>query len=82
MEFKVGDKVSVLDTKLLYDAHVGDVGIVTRVLGRYLEVDFPQCGYEQYVYPHQVQPVSEVIKVDCHKPNVLQRIWNHLRGIK
>ena len=83
MGLKVGDKVSVLDTELLYsEVRVGDVGVVTRLLGHYLEVDFPQYGYEQVIYTYQVQPVSEVIKVDCHKPNVLKRIWNYLRGIK
>ena len=29
-----------------------------------------------------IEPVTEVIKVNCRKPNVLQRIWNYLRGIK
>ena len=29
-----------------------------------------------------IEPVTEVIKVNCREPNVLQRIWNYLRGIK
>lgn len=86
MELKVGDKVSVLDTELLRGyIRVGDVGVVTDLGGlggTCLKVQFPQYDCEQYIYTYQVQPVSEVIKVNCHKPNVLQRIWNYLRGIK
>ena len=29
-----------------------------------------------------IEPVPTVLKVNCRKPNVLQRIWNYLRGIK
>ena len=29
-----------------------------------------------------IEPVTEIIKVNCREPNVLQRIWNYLRGIK
>lgn len=29
-----------------------------------------------------IEPVSTVLKFNCRKPNVLQRIWNYSRGIK
>ena len=84
MEFKAGDKVSVLDTEGTFDIQVGDVGVVSdyQKEPRWIRVYFPKYGFCQNLDAYQVQPVSEVIKVDCHKPNVLKRIWNYLRGIK
>ena len=83
MELKVGDKVSVLDTEGIWIVGVGDVGIVQEITTSGLtEVYFSKYKLVQYFDSYQLQPVSEVIKVDCHKPNVLQRIWNYLRGIK
>lgn len=36
----------------------------------------------QLVRVVDIEPVSTVLKFNCRKPNVLQRIWNYLRGIK
>ena len=39
-------------------------------------------GIETWGRVQDIEPVPTVIKVNCRKPNVLQRIWNYLRGIK
>lgn len=39
-------------------------------------------GSETWGKVSDIEPVTEVIKVNCRKPNVRQRIWNYLRGIK
>ena len=48
------------------------------VLQVYIELD----GIETWGKVSDIEPVTEVIKVNCREPNVLQRIWNYLRGIK
>jgi len=39
-------------------------------------------GTETWGRVQDIEPVSTVLKFNCRKPNVLQRIWNYLRGIK
>ena len=39
-------------------------------------------GTETWGRVQDIEPVPTVLKFNCRKPNVLQRIWNYLRGIK
>lgn len=82
MGLKVGDKVRVVDTSMTFNIEPNTVGTVALVSEGTVCVKFPNRVGGQYVRPNHVQPVSEVIKINCHKPNVLQRICNYLRGIK
>lgn len=59
--------------------------------GTVLEVDYSGCELQVYIEldggetwgrVQDIEPVSTVLKFNCRKPNVLQRIWNYLRGIK
>ena len=59
--------------------------------GTVLDIDYTGCelqvcielgGVATWGRVQDIEPVTEVIKVNCRKPNVLQRIWNYLRGIK
>lgn len=59
--------------------------------GTVLEVDYSGCGLQVCIEldgsktwgrVQDIEPVPTVIKVNCREPNVLQRIWNYLRGIK
>lgn len=47
-----------------------------------LQVCIELDGVETWGRVQDIEPVTEVIKVNCREPNVLQRIWNYLRGIK
>lgn len=59
--------------------------------GTVLEVDHNDCelqvcieldGIGTWGRVQDIEPVSTVLKFNCRKPNVLQRIWKYLRGIK
>lgn len=50
--------------------------------GGMLQVCIELNGVATWGRVQDIEPVTEVIKVNCRKPNVLQRIWNYLRGIK
>lgn len=60
--------------------------------GTVLRVDRSDCSLQVYIElldgsetwgrAQDIEPVPTVIKVNCREPNVLQRIWNYLRGIK
>lgn len=47
-----------------------------------LQICIELDGTETWGRVQDIEPVSTVIKVNCRKPNVLQRIRNYLRGIK
>ena len=84
MTLQIGDRVQVLDTDCISPSvQVGDIGVVVPcTLGEYTKVYFDSINIHQYFRTEQIKPYTEVIKVNCRKPNVLQRIWNYLRGIK
>lgn len=82
MGLKVGDKVRVVDTSLTHGIELNAIGTVALIGERVLYIKFPDWIVGQYVRHNHVELVSEVIKVNCHKPNVLKRICNYLRGIK
>lgn len=59
--------------------------------GTVLIVDHTDCelqicieldGTETWGRVQDIEPVPTVLKFNFRKPNVLQRIWNYLRGIK
>ena len=59
--------------------------------GTVLDIDYTGCELQVCIAlgdvatwgrVQDIEPVTGVIKVNCRKPNVLQRIWNYLRGIK
>ena len=47
-----------------------------------LQVCIELNGIATWGRVQDIEPVPTVIKVNCREPNVLQRIWNYLRGIK
>lgn len=47
-----------------------------------LQVCIELNGVETWGRVQDIEPIPTVLKVNCRKPNVLQRIWNYLRGIK
>lgn len=69
------------DTFSVYSEREGTVRIVDRT-----DCELPICieldGTETWGRVQDIEPVSTVLKFNCRKPNVLQRIWNYLRGIK
>ena len=80
MAIKVGDKVQVLDTECTYSIKVGDVGTVKEILSGLVVVEFHSRSVTQWLSPYQLQPVDEVIRVDCHKPSIFKRVFMYLRG--
>ena len=60
--------------------------------GTVLDIDYTGCelqvcielldGRGTWGRVQDIEPVTGIIKVNCREPNVLQRIWNYLRGIK
>lgn len=47
-----------------------------------LQVCIELNGVATWGRVQDIEPATTVLKVNCRKPNVLQRIWNCLRGIK
>lgn len=84
MPLQIGDRVQVLNTDCVSPrVKVGDVGVVVpSTVSKYIRVYFDSIELNQYFSTDQIKPFNAVIKVDCRKPSVLQRIWNYLRGIK
>lgn len=94
MELKdvyVGQLVRVADTVPAKGFNWGTFSVYGEREGIVLEVDHTDCdlqvcielgGTETWGRVQDIEPVSTVLKFNCRKPNVLQRIWNYLRGTK
>ena len=94
MELKdvyVGQLVRVVDTVPAKGFNWSTFSVDSEREGTVLEVERTDCelqvgielnGVETWGRVQDIEPVSTVLKFNCHKPNVLQRIWNYLRGIK
>lgn len=94
MELKdvyVGQLVRVVDTVPAKGFNLDTFSVSGEREGTVLEVDYTDCelqicikldGTATWGRVQDIEPVSTVLKFNCRKPNVLQRIWNYLRGIK
>ena len=94
MELKdvyVGQLVRVVDTVPAKGFNWYTFSVYGERVGTVLEVEHTDCklevcielnGIETWGRVLDIEPVTEVIKVNCREPNVLQRSWNYLRGIK
>lgn len=95
MELKdvyVGQLVRVVDTVPAEGFNGDTFSVYGEREGTVLDIDkwggmFQVCiklsdGIETWGCVQDIEPVSTVLKFNCRKPNVLQRIWNYLRGIK
>ena len=94
MELKdvyVGQLVRVVDTVPAKGFNWSTFSVDGEREGTVLEVDYTGCELPVYIEldgiatwgrVQDIEPVPTVLKVNCRKPNVLQRIWNYLRGIK
>lgn len=94
MELKdvyVGQLIRVVDTVPAKGFNWDTFSVAGEREGTVLIVDHSGCslqvcieldGGETWGKVSDIEPVTEVIKVNCREPNVLQRIWNYLRGIK
>ncbi len=69
------------DTFSVYGERIGTVVLIDSdcALQVYIEL---LDGSGTWGKVSDIEPVTELIKVNCREPNVLQRIWNYLRGIK
>lgn len=94
MELKdvyVGQLVRVVDTVPAKGFNWYTFSVDGEREGTVVDVDHMDCelqvcielnGTQTWERVQDIEPVPTVIKVNCRKPNVLQRIWNYLRGIK
>lgn len=94
MELKdvyVGQIVRVVDTVPAKCFNYDTFRVDGERVGTVLEVDHTDCELQIFIELNgtttwgrvqDIEPVPTVLKVNCRKPNVLQRIWNYLRGIK
>ena len=94
MELKdvyVGQLVRVVDTVPAKGFNWDTFSVYGGRDGTVLEVDYTGCDFQVYIEldgiatcgrVQDIEPVPTVLKFNCRKPNVLQRIWNYLRGIK
>ena len=94
MELKdvyVGQLVRVVDTVPAKGFNWDTFSVDGERKGTVLIVDRTDCelqicieldGTETWGRVQDIEPVPTVLKFNCRKPNVLQRIWNYLRGIK
>lgn len=94
MELKdvyVGQLVRVVDTVPAKGFNRDTFSVAGEREGTVIDVDYTGCELQVHIEldgiatwgrVQDIEPVTEVIKVNCRKPNVLQRIWNYLRGIK
>ena len=95
MELKdvyVGQLVRIVDTVPAEGFSYTTFSVYGEREGTVLMVDHSSCSLQVYIElldgsetwgrAQDIEPVTGVIKVNCREPNVLQRIWNYLRGIK
>ena len=94
MELKdvyVGQLVRVVDTVPAKGYNWDTFSVTDEREGTVIDVDYTGCELQVHIKladietwgrVQDIEPVTEVIKVNCREPNVLQRIWNYLRGIK
>ena len=95
MELKdvyVGQLVRVVDTVPAKGFNWDTFSVAGEREGTVLMVDHRDLSLQVYIKlldgsrtwgkVSDIEPVTEVITVNCREPNVLQRIWNYLRGIK
>ena len=94
MELKdvyVGQLVRVVDTVPAKGYNRSTFSVYGEREGTVLDIDkqddmLQVCielnGTRTWGRVQDIEPVPTVLKVNCRKPNVLQRIWNYLRGIK
>ena len=94
MELKdvyVGQLVRVVDTVPANGFNWSTFRVDGEREGTVLIVDHSDCllqvcieldGIRTWGRVQDIEPVSTVLKFNCRKPNVLQRIWNYLRGVK
>lgn len=94
MELKdvyVGQLVRVVDTVPANGFNWWTFSVDGEREGTVLIVDRTDCelqicielnGDKTWGRVQDIEPVPSVLKFNCRKPNVLQRIWNYLRGIK
>ena len=92
MELKdvyVGQLVRVVDTVPAKGFNWDTFSVDGERDGTVLAVDHGDCllqvcieldGVETWGRVQDIEPAT--LKFNCRKPNVLQRIWNYLRGIK
>jgi len=88
----VGQLVRVVDTVpdngfnystfSVYGEREGTVVFIDDNPDYELQICIELDGTETWGRVQDIEPVSTVLKFNCRKPNVLQRIWNYLRGIK
>lgn len=86
-----GQLVRVVDTVPAKGFNYDTFSVDGEREGTVLIVDHTDCelqicialnGTETWGRVQDIEPVPTVLKFNCRKPNVLQRIWNYLRGIK
>ena len=86
-----GQLVRVVDTVPANGFNYGTFSVYGEREGTVLIVDHTDCELQIFIELNgtttwgrvqDIEPVPTVLKVNCRKPNVLQRIWNYLRGIK
>lgn len=86
-----GQLVRVVDTVPAKGFNYDTFSVDGEREGTVLIVDRTDCelqicielnGTETWGRVQDIEPVSTVLKFNCREPNVLQRIWNYLRGIK
>lgn len=94
MELKdvyVGQLVRVVDTVPAEGFNSSTFSVYDEREGTVVLIDSTDCelqvcieldGGETWGRVQDIEPVSTVLRFNCRKPNVLQRIWNYLRGIK
>ena len=94
MELKdvyVGQLVRVVDTVPAKGFNYDTFSVDGERVGTVLEVDHTDCELQIFIELNgtatfgrvqDIEPAPTVLKCNCRKPNVLQRIWNYLRGIK
>lgn len=93
MELKdvyVGQLVRVVDTVPAKGFNWRTFSVDGEREGTVVDIDkrggmFQVCieldGTQTWGLVQDIEPVSAVLKFNCRKPNVLQRIWDYLRGI-
>lgn len=94
MELKdvyVGQLVRVVDTVPANGFSWRTFSVSGEREGTVIDVDYTGCELQVCIELNDIktwgrvqdiEPVPTVLKVNCREPNVLQRIWNYLRGIK
>lgn len=83
--FKAGDKVRVINDALFNHHNIGREGVVTRVEGRFIYVEFETSSYEwpddDYGYPEDLELIGREFATNAGESKTLKQKLEQIEAL-